>query len=247
MTSRRYAASSKAGVPPAETRSAAAKTDVGFHKGARSSPPPTEYDPYDDEAYRGDQAAATQARRLRRVLSSSGWPRKALAQRFQGKAGMVCSAAIAGFLNELKRPRQVLHGDDSIRIGANGHTGSYTNSVLFVIVRLACAKCASAGPLSSKVNRPAASQRLVDLDLGNTRIGHSRVSLRVEDQALLLGAKRRSSMGVAGSRLAHVKRSFPVRAALVGLLEELPFICPVVVAVGSTVMMVIKLCKDLPQ
>jgi len=54
-------------------------------------------------------------------------------------------------------------------------------------------------------------------------------------------------MGVAGSRLAHVKRSFPVRAALVGLLEELPFICPVVVAVGSTVMMVIKLCKDLPQ
>jgi len=35
--------------------------------------------------------------------------------------------------------------------------------------------------------------------------------------------------------------------ALVGLLEELPFICPVVVAVGSTVMIVIKLCKDLPQ
>ncbi|MBT1515146.1 hypothetical protein KIP88_32150 [Bradyrhizobium sp. SRL28] len=54
-------------------------------------------------------------------------------------------------------------------------------------------------------------------------------------------------MSVAGWRLAHVKRSLRVRAAVVGLLEELPFICPVVVAVGSTVMIVIKLCKDLPQ
>jgi hypothetical protein len=54
-------------------------------------------------------------------------------------------------------------------------------------------------------------------------------------------------MGVAGWRLAQVKKTFRVRAALVGLLEELPFICPVVVAVGSTVMIVLKLCKDLPQ
>jgi hypothetical protein len=55
-------------------------------------------------------------------------------------------------------------------------------------------------------------------------------------------------MGVAGWRFAHVKRTLRVRAVLVGLLEELPFICPVVVAaVGSTVMIVIKLCKDLPQ
>ena len=54
-------------------------------------------------------------------------------------------------------------------------------------------------------------------------------------------------MGVAGWRFAHLKRPPLVRAALVGLLEELPFICPVVVAVGSTVMIVIKLCKDLPQ
>ena len=35
----------------------------------------------------------------------------------------------------------------------------------------------------------------------------------------------------------HVKRTIRVRAALIGLLEELPFICPVVVAVGSTVML----------
>ena len=54
-------------------------------------------------------------------------------------------------------------------------------------------------------------------------------------------------MGVAGSRFVHVKRTIRVQVALVGLLEELPFICPVVVAVGSTVMIAIKLCKDLPQ
>jgi hypothetical protein len=64
---------------------------------------------------------------------------------------------------------------------------------------------------------------------------------------LLLGAKRRCPMGVAGWRFAHVKRTLRVRAVLVGLLEELPFVCPVVVAIGSTVMILIKLCKDLPQ
>ena len=54
-------------------------------------------------------------------------------------------------------------------------------------------------------------------------------------------------MGAVGWRFTHVKRTIRVRAVLVGLLEELPFICPVVVAVGWTVMIVIKLCKDLPQ
>jgi hypothetical protein len=54
-------------------------------------------------------------------------------------------------------------------------------------------------------------------------------------------------MGVAGWRFAHVKRTLRVRAALVGLLEELPYICPVVVAIGSIVMIVIKLYKDWPQ
>ena len=62
-----------------------------------------------------------------------------------------------------------------------------------------------------------------------------------------LGAKWRCPMDVADGRFARVKTTIRVRAALVGLLEELPFICPVVVAVGSTVMIVIKLCKDLPQ
>jgi hypothetical protein len=54
-------------------------------------------------------------------------------------------------------------------------------------------------------------------------------------------------MGVAGWRFAHVRRTLRVRAALVGLLEELPFICPVVVAIGSLIMIVMRLCKDWPQ
>jgi hypothetical protein len=54
-------------------------------------------------------------------------------------------------------------------------------------------------------------------------------------------------MGVAGWRFAHVKRTVRVRAAVVGLLEDLPYICPVVVAIGSLIMIIIKLCKDWPQ
>ncbi|MHC2626338.1 hypothetical protein ACVIW2_008370 [Bradyrhizobium huanghuaihaiense] len=54
-------------------------------------------------------------------------------------------------------------------------------------------------------------------------------------------------MGAAGLRFAQLKRSSRVRAAVVGVLEELPFVCPVVVAIGSMIMIVIKLCKDLPQ
>jgi hypothetical protein len=44
-----------------------------------------------------------------------------------------------------------------------------------------------------------------------------------------------------------VKRTVRVRAAVVGLLEDLPYICPVVVAIGSLIMIIIKLCKDWPQ
>ena len=69
----------------------------------------------------------------------------------------------------------------------------------------------------------------------------------MKNQTLLLGAKWRCPMGVAGWRFAHVRKTPRVRAALVGLLEELPFICPVVVAIGSMIMIAIKLCKDWPQ
>ena len=82
---------------------------------------------------------------------------------------------------------------------------------------------------------------------GTPELAYSRGSLRIEKSDRRLGAKRSSPMGVAGWRLAQVKKIFRVRAALVGLLEELPFICPVVVAIGSLVMIVIELCKDLPQ
>lgn len=54
-------------------------------------------------------------------------------------------------------------------------------------------------------------------------------------------------MGVAGWRFAHVRKTPRVRAALVGLLDELPFICPAVAAIGSLIMIVIEICKDLPQ
>ena len=69
----------------------------------------------------------------------------------------------------------------------------------------------------------------------------------MKDRSPLLGAERRCPMALAGWRFAHVKRTLRVRAALVGLLEELPYICPVVVAIGSLIMIVIELCKDLPQ
>ena len=76
-------------------------------------------------------------------------------------------------------------------------------------------------------------------------IAEDRFALKI--RPLLLGAKRRCPMGVAGWRFADMKRTLRVRAVLIGLLEELPFVCPVVVAIGSTVMIVIKLCKDLLQ
>jgi hypothetical protein len=44
-----------------------------------------------------------------------------LAQGFQGKAGMVRSREIAGLLDVLKRPHQVLHRSGGVRIRAIGH------------------------------------------------------------------------------------------------------------------------------
>jgi hypothetical protein len=54
-------------------------------------------------------------------------------------------------------------------------------------------------------------------------------------------------MGVAGSRFAHMERTLRVRAVVIGVLEELPFICPVVVAIGSLIMIGMTLYKDWPQ
>ncbi|MEY9417078.1 hypothetical protein ABIF69_003520 [Bradyrhizobium japonicum] len=53
-------------------------------------------------------------------------------------------------------------------------------------------------------------------------------------------------MGAAGSRFAHMKRSLRVRAVVVGVLE-LPFICPVAVAIGSLIMIGITLYMDWSQ
>jgi len=52
-------------------------------------------------------------------------------------------------------------------------------------------------------------------------------------------------MGLEGWRF--VNRTCRVRAVVIGVLEELPFICPVVVAIGSLIMIGITLYKDWPQ
>jgi hypothetical protein len=54
-------------------------------------------------------------------------------------------------------------------------------------------------------------------------------------------------MGVAGWRLAQTKKTLRLRAVFVGVLEELPFICPVAAAIGSLIMIGITLFKDWPQ
>jgi hypothetical protein len=54
-------------------------------------------------------------------------------------------------------------------------------------------------------------------------------------------------MDVAGWRVAHMKKTFCVRAVVVGVLEELPYICPVAVAIGSMIMIGVMLWKDWPQ
>jgi hypothetical protein len=51
-------------------------------------------------------------------------------------------------------------------------------------------------------------------------------------------------MGVASQRIARNHRG---RAAVLTVLEELPAICSVIVAVGSMIMLGIMLCKDWPQ
>jgi hypothetical protein len=54
-------------------------------------------------------------------------------------------------------------------------------------------------------------------------------------------------MGMAGWRFAHVKRNLSGRAAVVAVLEDLPAICSVVVAVGSMIMIGIMLYNDWQQ
>ena len=97
------------------------------------------------------------------------------------------------------------------------------------------------------MDRPRLRNGFFTLMYGTPKGAIAGPHLALNIRPLLLGAKRRFPMGVAGFRFAQLKRSSRVRAALVGLLQELPFVCPVVVAIGSTIMIVIKLCKDLPQ
>ena len=78
-------------------------------------------------------------------------------------------------------------------------------------------------------------------------MGYSRGLLRVEESPPVLWAKRRCPMGVAGWRFPRMKRTLYVRTVVVRALDELPFICPAVVAIGSLIMIGITLYKDWPQ
>jgi hypothetical protein len=74
-------------------------------------------------------------------------------------------------------------------------------------------------------------------------IAEARFALKIRPP--LLGAKR--SDGCGRLALRECEENLRARADLVGLLEELPFVCPVVVAIGSTVMIINQALQGLPQ
>ena len=51
-------------------------------------------------------------------------------------------------------------------------------------------------------------------------------------------------MSVAGWRFTCVKRTLRVRAVIVAVPEELPFVCPVVIAIGSLIMIGMMIRDD---
>jgi hypothetical protein len=95
-----------------------------------------------------------------------------------------------------------------------------------------CARCGTA----ARARVPVWSQ-------GGTRIGRLLASAS-RCYKFATAAKRSFRMGVASWRLAQNHRG---RAAVLAVLEELPVICSVMVAVGSMVMLGIMLCRDWPQ
>jgi hypothetical protein len=54
-------------------------------------------------------------------------------------------------------------------------------------------------------------------------------------------------MGLAGWHVAQRKRAVSLRGVVIGVLEELPFVCPLVVAIGSLILIGITLYNDWPQ
>jgi len=74
-----------------------------------------------------------------------------------------------------------------------------------------------------------------------------RVPVRVKKMRQNKRLKPGSDSIRTGKALAHMKKTLRLRAVVVGVLEELPFICPVAVAIGSLIMIGITLCKDWPQ
>jgi hypothetical protein len=54
-------------------------------------------------------------------------------------------------------------------------------------------------------------------------------------------------MGLAGWRFAQRKEAVSLRGVVTSVQEELPFVCPLAVAIGSLIMIGITLYKDWPQ
>ncbi|MBR1124531.1 hypothetical protein JQ628_23605 [Bradyrhizobium lablabi] len=82
---------------------------------------------------------------------------------------------------------------------------------------------------------------------GTPELAYGLASSIGKNEIAALGANGDDPMGVAGYRFAHVKRAFRFRAVVVGKLEELPFVFPAAVAIGSLIMIGITLFKDWPQ
>ena len=82
---------------------------------------------------------------------------------------------------------------------------------------------------------------------GTPELAIARDRFALKNPTAAAGGQTEISDGCGRLALRAGEKNSPRPSGLVGLLEELPFICPVLVAVGSTVIIVIKLCKDLPQ
>ena len=69
----------------------------------------------------------------------------------------------------------------------------------------------------------------------------------LKSQTPLLEAKTEMSDGCRGLALRTYEENPRVRAVVVGVLGELPFVCPALVAIGSLIMIGITLYTDWPQ
>ncbi len=102
-------------------------------------------------------------------------------------------------------------------------------------------------PRFKRANRPRLRNGLFALVAGNTEAAIAGPHFALTYQTAAAGGQTEMSDGCGRLAPGAIEKIAPCSSGPVGLLQELPFVCAVVVAVGSTVMIVIKLCKDLPE